>query len=82
MLDYLDRNFNFKDLVLTVIFLFMLSDICVLAAYSSIEELDRTQSYSDKKRAIIYDYEQKYLGNYSQIKDCIDFELNYKLEEK
>lgn len=82
MLDYRDRNFNLKDLVLTAIFLFILFGICVLIVRSTFEELDYTQAYSNKKRAIIYDCEQRYIGNYSQIKDCIDFELNYKYERQ
>lgn len=37
------------------------------------------QNYNDHKQQIINKCEQMFVGNYGKIKDCIDFELNYKL---
>lgn len=52
--------------------------IFILGVVLEIRKSNLEDNYSNRKKNIILLCEQRYLDNYAQIKDCIDFELNYK----
>lgn len=46
--------------------------IILAVAYNTDSEIENS------KQQIINNCEQRFIGDYSQIKACVDFELNYK----
>lgn len=56
-------------------YLFILIVLCITILIISCDNEFKIQ---DNKKQIIDNCEQRFVGDYSKIKDCIDFELNYK----